>query len=88
MTCGKSRNGIRGRPVSEARTEVRIAVGVFAGQVEQIHAREDDEKSTEERNRIHSGRRIEALEEEARGDECACCKGNIVERVYTGAMSD
>ena len=78
-------NSVTGDAVGERVAERLCAVGVFTRQVEQVHAGEDDEEAAEKRDCVYGRGRVEALEEEARGDEGAGCEGYVVEGVDAGS---
>ena len=59
------------------------AVRVFAGEVEQVDAGEDDEEATEEGDGVDGVGCVEAPEEDKGGAEGCCGEGNIVEGVHT-----
>lgn len=58
-------------------------VWVFAGQVEEVDTRKDNEEAAQKGNCVNGGGGVEALEEEAGGDEGEGCEGYVVERVNT-----
>lgn len=64
---------------------VRVcAVGVFAREVQQVYAGENYQEAAEERDRVYDRGCVEALEEEAGGDEGARREGDVVEGVDAG----
>lgn len=71
--------------VSHVDTEL-FAVGVFAGEVEQVDTSEDREESAEKGDGVACVDGVEAPEEDERGDEGKCCECNVVERVDTVRM--
>ena len=60
-----------------------FSVWVFAREIEEVDAGEDDEEAAEEGDCVYGGGGVEALEEEEGGEEGAGCEGDVVERVYT-----
>jgi hypothetical protein len=71
--------------VTLADAEV-IAVGVFAGEVQEVDAGEDGEEAAEERDCVYGVGCIEAAEEDEGGDEGTGGECYVVERVYAGGM--
>lgn len=63
------------------RSEVFVAVGVFAAEVEQVDAGEDDEEAAEEGYCVYGGGGVETLEEETRCDERAGGEAYVIEGV-------
>jgi hypothetical protein len=62
------------------RTKV-IAIGILAGEVKEVDSTKDDKEAAEEGDCINGGGGVEALEEETRCDECACCEGDVVQGI-------
>lgn len=62
------------------------AVGVFAGEVEEVDAGEDGEEAAEEGDGVDGVGGVEAAEEDEGGDEGAGGEGHVVERVDTGKV--
>ena len=50
---GEAGDGVGGEAVGEVVAEVLVAVGVFAAEVEQVDAGEDDEEAAEERDCVY-----------------------------------
>lgn len=63
--------------------EQGVAVWIMSGQVEKVHAGEDDEEATQQGYRVHSIRGIETLEEDERRAQGRGGKRNVVEGVDT-----
>ena len=59
----------------------RGALGIFAREVEQVDAGEDDEEAGEERDGVDGGGGVEAAEEDEAGDEGEGGEGNVIEGV-------
>lgn len=53
----------------------------LAGDVEQVHAHEDDEEAAEERHGVNAAGGVEALEEDRGRDDRAGREPDIVDRV-------
>lgn len=83
-TRGEAGHGVRGDAVGVRVARVVDAVGVFAREVEEVDAGEDDEEAAEQGDGVDGGGGVEALEEEAGGDEGACGEGDVVEGVDAG----
>jgi hypothetical protein len=60
---------------------VAVAVWVFAAEVEEVDAGEDDEEAAEEGEGVDGGGGVEAAEEDEGGDEGEGCEGYVVEGV-------
>jgi hypothetical protein len=60
------------------------AVGVFSREIEEVDAGKDDEEAAEQGDGVYGGGGVEALEEEAGGDEGAGGEGDVVEGVDAG----
>lgn len=60
-----------------------MAVGVFAGEIEQVNAREYNEEAAEERDSVDNVGGVEALKQDEGGDERAGGECHIVERIDT-----
>jgi hypothetical protein len=63
------------------------AVGVFAGEVEEVDAGEDDEEAANEGDGVDGVCRVEAAEEDEGGDEGESRKCDIVEWVDAAPLS-
>ena len=74
-------DGIAGDAVGERVAEGVAAVGIVAGQVEQVDAGEDDEEAAEEGDCVYGGGGVEALEQKAGCDEREGREGYVVEGV-------
>ena len=81
---GEAGHGVRGDAVGRCVARVVDAVGVFAREVEEVDAGEDDEEAAEQGDGVDGGGGVEALEEEAGGDEGAGGEGDVVEGVDAG----
>ena len=79
----KARYAIRRHTITEVVTKSTTAVGIVARKVEQVNAGEDYEEAAEEGDCVDGRRSVETAEEEERGDECAGCEGDVIERVNT-----
>jgi hypothetical protein len=66
---------------------VAVALGVFAREVEEVDAGEDDEEAAEKGDCVYGVAGVEALEENKRCDEGAGGKGDVVQRIYTGGLA-
>lgn len=76
-------NRIRGDPFVVHLVEHPSSIGVVAGEVQQVDSGEDDQKSTEQRDRVDSIGGVESFEEDERGAKCCGGKRNIVQWVDT-----
>lgn len=65
----------------------RPAVRVVSGEVEEIHAGEDDQEPAQQGDRIHGIGGVEPLKEDERGTQGGSGKRNIVEGVHAGQRS-
>lgn len=81
-SSGETRDGVRWRAISESRAECLGAVGVFAGQVEEVYTRKYNKETTKERDCVDCRRGVEALEQETRCNESASRKSYVVEGVH------
>ena len=59
-----------------------LAIGVFAGKVEEVDASEDREEAAEQGNRIYRIGGVETAEEDEGGDKCAGRESHVVKRVH------
>ena len=57
-------------------------LGIFAGEIEQVDAGEDDEEAGKEGNSVDGGGGVEAAEEDEAGEESEGCECDVVQRVY------
>lgn len=79
--CGEAADSVARNAVAQRVAERVRAVGVIAREVEEVHAGEDDEEAAEERDGVYGGGGVEALEEEAGGDEGKGREGYVVEGI-------
>lgn len=54
------------------------AVGIVSGEVEEVHAGEDDQEPTQQRDRVHGVGGVEAFEEDKRRAQSGRGKRNVV----------
>ena len=78
MACWEARYAVRGDSVAETVCECAAAVGVFAREVEEVHARKNDEEAAEEGDCVHSIGCVESAEEEEGRNEGAGREGYVV----------
>lgn len=81
---GEAGHGVRGDAIGVCVARVVDTVGVFPREVEEVDAGEDDEEAAEQGDGVNGGGGVEALEEEAGGDEGAGGEGDVVEGVDAG----
>jgi hypothetical protein len=63
------------------RSERSVAVWIVAREIKEVDAREDDEKSAEQRDCVYSGCGVEALEKEEGRDEGTSREAYVVEGI-------
>lgn len=96
VCAGRTPTGLHGQPGLEARNAicrhpfvVKLgidhvpSIGVVSGQVEEVHAGEDDKESAQQRDGVDRIRGVEPLKENKRGAKCGGRERDIVEGVHT-----
>lgn len=77
-------HGVGGDAVGVGEQHVGAALGVLAGQVEEVDAGEDDQEAAEETDGVDGVGGVEAAEEDEGGEEGEGREGYVVEGVYAG----
>lgn len=78
----KSRYAIGRWCVRESASQRVPSVRVIAGEIQEVHAGEDDEEAAKQRDGVNGGRGVKTLEKKERGNKRAGSECDIIERIH------